>query len=74
MTIWPPGVRAIDRVMRHDYFVVPTWYLDKYWVAYYDMYEHPAADKMPPYDLGYLDFWWYNADKAAELRAAGALK
>lgn len=68
------GVRAIDRVMRHDYFIVPAWYLDKHWVAYYDMYEHPPVDQMPPYDLGYLDFWWYNADKAAALRDAGAIK
>lgn len=66
------GVRAIDRIMRHDYFMVPTWYNDKYWVAYYDMYEHP--EKMPPYALGQLDFWWYNAEKAEALKAAGAIK
>ncbi|AJE48919.1 extracellular solute-binding protein [Celeribacter indicus] len=68
------AVRAIDRVMRYDYFMVPTYYNDSYWVAYYDMYDHPPLEQMPAYDLGYLDFWWYNADKAAELRAAGALK
>ena len=63
-------VRAIDRIMRRDLFVVPAWYLGKYWTAYYDMYEHPA--ELPPYSLGVLDFWWINADKAAELKAAGA--
>ena len=66
------AVRAVDRIMRHDYFVVPTWYLANYWVAYYDMYERPA--ELPPYALGHLDFWWFNADKAAALRAAGALR
>jgi len=66
------GVRAIDRIMRRDLFVVPVWYLGKYWTAYYDMYEHPQI--LPPYDLGYLDFWWYNADKAEALHAAGALR
>jgi microcin C transport system substrate-binding protein len=66
------SVRAIDRIMRHDYFMVPAWYLGNYWVAHYDMYERPA--ELPPYALGYLDFWWYNADKAAALRAAGALR
>lgn len=66
------GVRAIDRVMRHEYFVIPTWYLDVHWVAYYDMYDHPEV--LPPYDLGYLDFWWYNAEKAEKLRAAGAIR
>lgn len=66
------GVRAIDRIMRYEYFVVPTWYLGKYWVAYYDMYEHPET--LPPYGLGYLDFWWYNSEKGDALRAAGAIR
>ena len=68
------AVRAVDRVMRYDYFVVPVWYLNKHWVAYYDMYEHPPADQMAPFDLGYLSYWWYNAEKAEALKAAGALK
>ncbi len=66
------AVRAIDRIMRAERFVVPVWYLGKFWVAYFDMFEHP--ENMPPYSLGNLDFWWYNADKAAALKAAGALR
>ena len=66
------AVRAIDRIMRSERFIVPTWYLGKHWVAYYDMFEHPET--LPPYALGNLDFWWYNAEKADELKAAGALR
>ncbi len=44
------GVRAVDRIMRAAYFMVPSWYNDKYWLAYYDMYGHP--DPLPPYALG----------------------
>ncbi|MGB8621217.1 MAG: extracellular solute-binding protein, partial [Paracoccaceae bacterium] len=65
-------VKALDRVLRAERFWVPQWFKDKHTVAYYDMYEHP--DPLPPYSLGNLDFWWYNADKAAKLRAAGALR
>lgn len=65
------AVRALDRVLRAYRFWVPQWFKDKHTVAYYDMYEHPET--MPPYALGELDFWWYNADKAAALKAAGAL-
>ncbi len=65
------AVRAIDRIMRHERFIVPVYYNDSYWVAYYDMYEHP--DPLPPYALGETDFWWYDAEKAEELRASGAL-
>lgn len=65
------AVRALDRVLRAYRFWVPQWYKDKHTVAYFDMFEHP--ENMPPYALGELDFWWYNADKAAALKAAGAL-
>ncbi|MGR3539841.1 MAG: extracellular solute-binding protein [Hasllibacter sp.] len=66
------AVRAVDRILRAERFVVPVWYKANYWVAYWDQYDHP--DELPPYDLGELDFWWYDAEAAAELRAAGALR
>ncbi len=66
------SLMALDRALRHEFFMVPVWYKDSYWVAYYDQYEHP--DPLPPFDLGFLDFWWYNADKAAALKASGALR
>jgi len=66
------AVKALDRVLRALQFRVPQWYKNTYTVAYYDQYDHPA--KLPPYALGNLDFWWYNADKAAKLKAAGAFK
>ena len=66
------AVHALDRVLRAYHFVVPQWYKNAYTVAYYDMFEHP--DPLPPYSLGNLDFWWYNAEKAEKLKAAGALQ
>jgi microcin C transport system substrate-binding protein len=66
------AVSALDRVLRALRFWVPQWNKDVHTVAYFDMYERPET--LPPYALGELDFWWYNADKAAALRAAGALK
>lgn len=66
------ALTAIDRILRHEIFMVPVWYNPNYWVAYWDQYRHP--DPLPPYDLGYLDFWWYDAEAASALRAAGALR
>ncbi|MGB7242454.1 MAG: extracellular solute-binding protein [Sulfitobacter sp.] len=63
---------ALDRALRYEFFMVPTWYNDSFWVAYYDQYEHP--DEIPAFALGQYDFWWYNQDKADALRAAGALR
>jgi microcin C transport system substrate-binding protein len=66
------AVKALDRTLRALRFWVPQWYVATHRVAYFNMYEYP--DPLPPYDLGYLDFWWYNAEKAAALKAAGALR
>ncbi|MEJ6479269.1 MAG: extracellular solute-binding protein [Octadecabacter sp.] len=66
------AVRAIDRIMRAERFITPAWYLGNRWLAYYDIFERP--EELPPYSIGELDFWWYNAEKAEELRAAGALR
>lgn len=63
---------ALDRVLRALRFWVPQWYKNTNTVAYWDLYEHPET--LPPYSLGYLDFWWYNAEKADRLKAAGALR
>ncbi|KIC51897.1 extracellular solute-binding protein [Tateyamaria sp. ANG-S1] len=66
------AMRALDRALRHEFIMIPMGYAPNHWVAYYDMYEYP--DVIPPYNLGYLDFWWMNEEKAAELRASGALR
>lgn len=66
------AIRALDRALRYEFFMIPVWYNDSHWVAYYNQYEHPET--IPPFSLGQLDFWWFNAEKAAELRASGALR
>ncbi len=66
------ATRSLDRVLRHIEFDIPQWFNSEHWVAYYDMYRHP--DPIPPLALGTLDFWWYDAERAEELRAAGAFQ
>jgi len=66
------ATRALDRVLRAERFWVPQWFKATHTIAYYDMYERPET--LPPYALGELDFWWFNAEKAAALQAAGALR
>lgn len=66
------AVRALDRVLRQRLFWTPQWFKDVHTVAYFNQYEYPET--LPDYALGELDFWWYNEEKAAALRAAGALR
>ncbi|HPD93868.1 MAG: ABC transporter substrate-binding protein [Rhodobacter sp.] len=64
------ALRALDRVLRWDMIMVPLWYSPNEWVAYWDVYRHP--DQLPRFSSGALDWWWYDAGRADELRAAGA--
>lgn len=63
---------ALDRSLRALRFWVPQWYRASHTVAYYDIFDHPQT--LPPYALGELDFWWYDADKAAKLKQSGVLR
>jgi microcin C transport system substrate-binding protein len=59
------ATRALDRVLTHSYYVVPQWYLDKYWIAYWDRFGMPAT--RPAYGIG-LSTWWYDPAKNARAR------
>lgn len=65
-------IKALDRVLRAEFVIVPRYYKKDNWVAYYNMYERPET--LPPYAVGELSIWWYNAEKAEALKASGALK
>ncbi|WP_458791423.1 extracellular solute-binding protein [Yoonia sp. MH D7] len=64
--------RAMDRVLRAQGFWIPQWFNDKHTIAYFDQYRYP--ENLPPFALGELDFWWYDADAAAALKSAGAFQ
>jgi len=65
------NIHALDRVLRAKRFWIPQWFKAVHTVAYYDQYGYP--DPLPPFARGELDFWWFDADKAAKLKAAGVL-
>ncbi len=66
------ALMALDRALRYERMMVPVWYNDASWVAYWDQYDHPET--LPEYALGELDFWWFDAAKAEKLKSAGALR
>lgn len=51
------SVKALDRVLLWNYFVVPQWNLPFFRILYWDKYEHPAVT--PKYDSQFgLYTWW----------------
>jgi microcin C transport system substrate-binding protein len=62
-----PAVRALDRVLLWGWYLVPQFYLNQFWVAYWDRFGFP--DK--PVRTGVqFDSWWIDAAKAAKTDAA----
>lgn len=60
------AVKAMDRVLMWNHYVVPMWYKATDWVAYWKIVRHP--DNMPGYALGYPDIWWSDEKAAAEIK------
>lgn len=65
------AVRALDRVLRAWRIRVPQWHNDTAWVAYYNHYRYPET--LPPYGIGFLDFWWVDPAAEQALRDRGVL-
>lgn len=65
------NTRALDRAMRALRWGIPQWFKDVHTVAYWDLYDRPEV--IPPYALGAMSLWWYDEEKAAKLKAEGAL-
>jgi microcin C transport system substrate-binding protein len=61
--------RALDRVIRAGRYWVPHWYKPSHWIAYWDVFGHPATK--PRYARGIPETWWYDRAKAAKLERAG---
>ena len=49
------AVRALDRVLLHNYYVVPQWHNASYRISYWNKLKQPAIS--PKYGLGIFTWW-----------------
>lgn len=61
------AARALDRVLRAGHYWVPHWYKAAHHLAFWNKFSWPEVK--PKYDRGALTTWWYDAAKAAKLKA-----
>lgn len=61
------ATRALDRVYRAGHYWVPHWFKAAHTVAFWDKFGRPAVKAK--YDLGELETWWFDAQKAAKLKS-----
>ncbi len=68
------SVKALDRLLRALHIWVPQWHKAVHNIAYFDVFSRPYTDNPPKTSLGSMSIWWYDTEKAAKLRASGAIK
>ncbi len=61
-----PAAHALDRILMAYHYTIPQWYKASHFVAYWDKFGRPKADK-PGYDRAALHSWWYDQEKADRL-------
>ena len=61
------ATRALDRVLRAGHYWVPHWYRPFHYLATWDKFGRPAVK--PRYERGITHTWWYDAERAARLKA-----
>jgi microcin C transport system substrate-binding protein len=55
--------RALDRVLLWQHAMIPQWYNDQTWIAYWTRFGWP--ERKPRYDTGFPSTWWSKEAKAA---------
>jgi len=67
------AVRALDRVLWHEHYVVPQWFIPHHRITYWNKFAHPRTLPLYYEPLTYLLYWWVepNQERAlAEARSA----
>jgi microcin C transport system substrate-binding protein len=62
------AVRALDRVLMWNHYVIPQWFKAAHNIAYWNIFGRPTTK--PRYSPGYPDTWWYDEAKARALGEA----
>lgn len=64
--------RALDRVLLHNYYVIPQWHIGSHRLAYWDKFGRPVTTPKydPDFSLG-LYTWWSEPKKLKRLTEAG---
>jgi microcin C transport system substrate-binding protein len=63
------AVKALDRVLLTNQYVIPSYGLLPERIAYWDRFGHP--DPYPKFAIGFPTVWWWDAAKAAKIGTGG---
>lgn len=58
--------RALDRVLLWNHYVVPSYFSDEVWIAYWNRFGSP--ERKPVYSVGFPAAWWIDNEKDSKLK------
>ena len=67
------AIQAMDRILTHQFYVVPHWYINYDRVVYWNKFSRPKINaSQAPILNNILEWWWWDEEKAARLKKAQA--
>lgn len=67
------NVQALDRILTHQYYVVPHWYISYDRAVYWNKFGRPKINaSQSSINSNFLQWWWWDKDKAEKLKKARA--
>ena len=67
------AIQAMDRILTHQFYIVPNWYIGYDRMVYWNKFSHPKVIPSASSRLAhFLEWWWYDEAKAKKLKAARA--
>jgi microcin C transport system substrate-binding protein len=64
------ATHALDRVLWHEYYMVPQWYINYHRVAYWNKFSRPKTLPLYYTPISFLMYWWVDPAKNKALEAA----
>lgn len=66
-------IQALDRILTHQFYIVPHWYINIDRVAYWNKFSRPKINPSQASILtNIIEWWWWDKNKAKKLKAARA--
>ncbi len=67
------NIQALDRVLTHQYYVVPHWYIAYDRAVYWNRFGRPKINaSQSAVSNNLLEWWWWDKEKAGKLKKARA--
>lgn len=65
------SVKAMDRILTHQFYIVPNWYISYDRVVYWNKFSQPKINSSQSViQSNILEWWWWNEKKAQQLKKA----